>query len=110
MKKNVIYSFIIAIASFAFMACSNDDDGNQMRIPDSAKPSAKFTFGNFENEQYANDAVKMDVTKWGDGAAAPEFKSIELFADGHFLITKNNAATNLSSRAWQHVLPTSTDR
>ena len=91
MKKNLIYSFIIAIASFVFMACSNDDDGNQMRIPDSAKPSAKFTFGNFENEQYANDAVKMDVTKWGDGAVAPEFKSIELFADGHFLITKNNA-------------------
>ena len=91
MKKNVIYSFIIAIASFAFMACSNDDDGNQMRIPDSAKPSAKFTFGNFENEQYANDAVKMDVTNWNNGSTAPEFKSIELFADGHFLITKANA-------------------
>lgn len=98
MKKNVIYSFIIAIASFAFMACSNDDDGNQMRIPDSAKPSAKFTFGNFENEQYANDAVKMDVTNWNNGSTAPEFKSIELFADGHFLITKANAGNAPKSK------------
>ena len=110
MKKNIIYSFIIAIASFAFVACSNDDDGGQMRIPDSAKPSAKFTFGNFDNEQYANDAVKMDVTNWNNGSTAPEFKSIELFADGHFLITKANAgnAPKLSRKATR--LSTSTDR
>lgn len=32
----------------------------------------------------------MDVTSSGNGAAQ-EFKSIELFADGHFLITKPQA-------------------
>lgn len=59
MKKNVIYSFIIAIASFAFMACSSDDNEQQyIGVPENAKPSSKFTFGNFDDEKYANDAVK----------------------------------------------------
>lgn len=98
MKKNIIYSFLIAIASFAFMACSSDDDGQQIRVPDSAKPSSKFTFGNFDDEKYANDAVKMDVTNWNNGSTAPEFKSIELFADGHFLITKANAGNAPKSK------------
>ena len=92
MKKNLFYSFVIALASMAFVACSNDDnDGKQPAgVPDKAKPSTEFTLGNIENEQYADDAVKMDVTTWGNGTAQ-EFQSIELFADGHFLITKPNA-------------------
>ena len=94
MKKNIFYSFVIAIAiaSFAFMACSsNDDDGNkQMKLPEKAQPSTNFTLGSFDNEQYADDAIKMDVTTWGNGTAQ-EFKSIELFADGHFLMTKPQA-------------------
>lgn len=92
MKKNLFYSFIIALTSMAFVACSSDDnDGKQPAgVPDKAKPSTEFTLGNIENEQYADDAVKMDVTTWGN-STAQEFKSIELFADGHFLITKPNA-------------------
>ena len=54
MKKNIFYSFVIAIASFAFMACSsNDDDGNkQIKLPEKAQPSTDFTLGSFDNEQY----------------------------------------------------------
>ena len=111
MKKNIFYSFVIAIASFAFMACSsNDDDGNkQIKLPEKAQPSTDFTLGSFDNEQYADDAIKMDVTSWGNGTAQ-EFKSIELFADGHFLITKNNAGNKPKFSRMAHVLPTSTDR
>ena len=39
----------------------------------------------------------MDVTAWGNGTAQ-EFKSIELFADGHFLMTKPQAG-NAPKRA-----------
>lgn len=99
MKKNIIYSFLIAIVSFAFMACSSDDNEQQyIVVPENAKPSSKFTLGNFDDEKYANDAVKMDVKTWGNGNVAPEFKSIELFADGHFLITTPKAK-NSSKRA-----------
>lgn len=98
MKRNIIYSFVIALSSFAFMACSSDDnEGKQIHVPETAKPSTEFTLGSFENEQYADDAVKMDVKTWGNGTAQ-EFKSIELFADGHFLITKANAG-NTPKRA-----------
>ena len=53
MKKNIFYSFVIAIASFAFMACSsNDDDGNkQIKLPGMTQPSTDFTLGSFDNEQ-----------------------------------------------------------
>ena len=99
MKKKHFYSFVIALASMAFVACSSDDnEGKQPAgVPDKAKPSTEFTLSNIENEQYANDAVKMDVTTWGNGTAQ-EFKSLELFADGHFLITKPNAG-NTPKRA-----------
>lgn len=43
----------------------------------------------------------MDVTNWNNGSTSPEFRSIELFADSHFLITKANAgnAPKLSRKA-----------
>ena len=99
MKKKHFYSFVIALASMAFVACNSDDnEGKQPAgVPDKAKPSTEFTLSNIENEQYADDAVKMDVTTWGNGTAQ-EFKSLELFADGHFLITKPNAG-NTPKRA-----------
>ena len=75
MKKKHFYSFVIALASMAFVACSSDDnEGKQPAgVPDKAKPSTEFTLSNIENEQYADDAVKMDVTTWGNGTAQ-EFK------------------------------------
>ena len=71
MKKNLFYSFIIALTSMAFVACSSDDnDGKQPAgVPDKAKPSTEFTLGNIENEQYADDAVKMDLTTWGNSTS-----------------------------------------
>lgn len=91
MRRNFIYSFLIAIASLGFVACDSDDNEKQSQFPDGAKPTTEFTLGNNEDEQYAKDAIKMDVKTWGDGKTDQEFSSIELFADGHFLITTPKA-------------------
>ena len=91
MKRNIIYSFFIALACIGFVACDNDDNDKGMNLPEGSKPSTKFTLGNCEDEQNAKDAIKMDVKTWGDGKTDKEFASIELFGDGHFLITTPNA-------------------
>ena len=91
MRRNILYSLIIAIASLGFVACDSDDNEKQSQFPDGAKPSTEFTLGNNADEQYAKDAIKMDVKTWGDGKTDKEFNSIELFADGHFLITSPKA-------------------
>ena len=91
MRRNILYSLIIAIASLGFVACDSDDNEKQSQFPDGAKPSTEFTLGNNADEQYAKDAIKMDVKTWGDGKTDKEFNSIELFADGHFLITTPKA-------------------
>lgn len=91
MRRNILYSLIIAIASLGFVACDSDDNEKQSQFPDGAKPSTEFTLGNNADEQYAKDAIKMDVKTWGDGKTDQEFSSIELFADGHFLITTPKA-------------------
>ena len=91
MKRNIIYSFFIALACIGFVACDNDDNDKGMNLPEGSKPSTNFTLGNCEDEQNAKDAIKMDVKTWGDGKTDKEFASIELFGDGHFLITTPNA-------------------
>ena len=94
MKRNIIYSFLAAIACLGFVACSSDDNNQDLQLPENAKPSTDFTFGNCEDEQNAKDAIKLDVKTWGDGKTDKEFASIELFADGHFLITTPKARTS----------------
>nr|WP_302945721.1 hypothetical protein [uncultured Prevotella sp.] len=91
MRRNILYSLLIVIASLGFVACDSDDNEKQSQFPDGAKPSTEFTLGNNADEQYAKDAIKMDVKTWGDGKTDQEFSSIELFADGHFLITTPKA-------------------
>ena len=91
MRRNILYSLLIVIASLGFVACDSDDNEKQSQFPDGAKPSTEFTLGNNADEQYAKDAIKMDVKTWGDGKTDQEFNSIELFADGHFLITTPKA-------------------
>ena len=98
MKRNIIYSFFIALACMGFVACDSDSNDQDLKLPEGAKPSSKFIVGNCEDEQNAKDAIKMDVKTWGDGSTAKEFASIELFADGHFLITTPNAL-NAQKRA-----------
>ena len=64
MKKNIIYSFIIAIASFAFMACSSDDNEQQyIGVPENAKPSSKFTLGNFDDISLRIATCALEVPK-----------------------------------------------
>lgn len=94
MKRSIIYSFLAAIACLGFVACSSDDNNQDLQLPENAKPSTDFTFGNCEDEQNAKDAIKLDVKTWGDGKTDKEFASIELFADGHFLITTPKARTS----------------
>ena len=93
MKRNFIYSFFIALACLVFVACDSDDNDQTKNLPEGSKPSTKFTVGNCEDEQNAKDAIKLDVKTWGDGKTDKEFVSVELFGDGHFLITTPNALT-----------------
>lgn len=92
MIKKTLFSFLFALVAFGFTACDSDDNTAQKRVPDSAKPSKEFKVGNCDKEQYADDAIKLNVKSWGNSGMAQEFASIELFADGHFLITSPNAA------------------
>lgn len=100
MRRHIIYSFIIMLASLGFVACDSDDNQNQATYPDGAKPPTEFTLGNNDDEQNAKDAVKLDVKTWGDGKSDQEFSSVELFADGHFLLTtpKAGKATKRTER------------
>ena len=93
MKRNFIYSFFIAFACLGFVACDSDDNDQTKNLPEGSKPSTKFTVGNCEDEQNAKDAIKLDVKTWDDGKTDKEFVSVELFGDGHFLITTPNALT-----------------
>ena len=93
MKRNFIYSFFIALACLGFVACDSDDNDQTKNLPERSKPSTKFTVGNCEDEQNAKDAIKLDVKTWDDGKTDKEFVSVELFGDGHFLITTPNALT-----------------
>lgn len=89
MIKKTLVSFLIALVAFGFTACDSDDNNGQLGVPDSTKPSKEFKVGNCDKEKYADDAIKLNVQSWGN--TNQEFASIELFADGHFLITSPTA-------------------
>lgn len=87
MRRNFLYACLIALASVGFTACESDENGEygDEKIPEGALPTTEFTLGNFEDEPYAEDAIKVEVQSTLEGN--PEFSSIELFGDGHYLIS-----------------------
>lgn len=86
MKRNFLYSCLIALASLGFVACDSDNDEQEAKVPNGAKPTQEFTFGDCEDEAHAEDAMKLNVDSW-DGNTTMDFTSIEFFGDGHYLIT-----------------------
>ena len=90
MKRNFLYACLIALASVGFTACESDENGEygDEKIPEGALPTTEFTPGNFEAEQYAEDAIKIEA--YGTAEGNPEFSSIELFGDGHYLMSGAN--------------------
>lgn len=90
MKRNFLYACLIALASVGFTACESDENGEygDEKIPEGALPTTEFTPGNFEDEPYAEDAIKVEVQSTLEGN--PEFSSIELFGDGHYLMSGAN--------------------
>lgn len=90
MRRNFLYACLIALASVGFTACESDENGEygDEKIPEGALPTTEFTPGNFEDEPYAEDAIKIEVQSTLEGN--PEFSSIELFGDGHYLMSGAN--------------------
>lgn len=90
MKRNFLYACLIALASVGLTACESDENGEygDEKIPEGALPTTEFTPGNFEDEPYAEDAIKVEVQSTVEGN--PEFSSIELFGDGHYLMSGAN--------------------
>lgn len=101
MKRNFLYACLIALASVGFTACESDENGEygDEKIPEGALPTTEFTLGNFEDEPYAEDAIKVEVQGTLEGN--PEFSSIELFGDGHYLMSgaNNNHAPQQTVKA-----------
>ncbi len=101
MKRNFLYACLIALASVGFTACESDenDEYGEEKIPAGALPTTEFTPGNFEDEPYAEDAIKVEVQSTVEGN--PEFSSIELFGDGHYLMSgaNNNHAPQKTVKA-----------
>ena len=87
MRRNFLYACLIALASVGFTACESDGNGEygDEKIPEGALPTTEFTPGNFEDEPYAEDAIKVEVQSTLEGNS--EFSSIELFGDGHYLMS-----------------------
>lgn len=104
MIKKTLFSFLIALVAFGFTACDSDDNNVQLGVPDSAKPSKEFKVGNCDKEKNADDAIKLNVKSWGN--TNQEFASIELFADGHFLITSPKAGKLPKSKMSVRAQPT----
>lgn len=48
MKRNFLYSCLIALASLGFVACDSDNDEQEAKVPNGAKPTQEFTFGDCE--------------------------------------------------------------
>lgn len=63
MKRNFLYACLIALVSVGFTACESDenDEYGEEKIPAGALPTTEFTPGNFEDEPYAEDAIKVEV-------------------------------------------------
>lgn len=90
MRRNFLYACLIALASVGFTACESDENGEygDEKIPEGALPTTEFTLGNLDDEPYAEDAIKVEVQSTLEGN--PEFSSIELFGDGHYLMSGAN--------------------
>lgn len=56
MKRNFLYSCLIALASLGFVACDSDNDEQKAKVPSGATPTQEFTFGDCEDEAHAEDA------------------------------------------------------
>lgn len=101
MKRNFLYACLIALASVGFTACESDenDEYGEEKIPEGALPTTEFTLDNLDDEQYAEDAIKVEVQGTLEGN--PEFSSIELFGDGHYLMSgaNNNHAPQQTVKA-----------
>lgn len=105
MKRNFLYACLIALASVGLTACESDENGEygDEKIPEGALPTTEFTLGNLDDEQYAEDAIKVEVQSTLEGN--PEFSSIELFGDGHYLMSgaNNNHAPQQTVKAKREV-------
>lgn len=73
MKRNFLYSCLIALASLGFVACDSDNDEQEAKVPSGATPTQEFTFGDCEDEAHAEDAKKLNA--WKDGRATPQWIS-----------------------------------
>lgn len=79
--KNLLYLF--ASLCLVLSSCDSDDDkSGSASLPEGAFPSAEFKTNNLPEEPYAEDVIKI-VTEAED---AP-FYSLELMADGHYLLS-----------------------
>lgn len=67
-------------------ACSDTDDEVASSLPNGATPSSTFAPNNLPDEPYADDAVLLTVSQ----GEAP-FSSLELMADGHYLLLTDNS-------------------
>ncbi len=75
-------------------ACNNLDNiliGNDAP-PADALPSIEFTPNNLPSEPYAEDVIKVVATE-----ATDEFYSLELMADGHYLLCKSQPSSSYKS-------------
>lgn len=90
--KNLFYLFVSTC--LVLSSCSSDDDNNgNNSLPEGALPSAEFKTNNLPDEPYAEDAVKI-VTTEND---AP-FYSLELLADGHYLLCTTRPSDNNTNK------------
>lgn len=75
--------YLFASVCLVLSSCESDDENNGSEyVPEGALPSAEFTPNNLPDEPYAADAIKIVA----ESEDAP-FYSLELMADGHYLLT-----------------------
>lgn len=75
--------FLFSSLCIVLSACESDDENNGGgNVPEGALPSAVFKPNNLPDEPYAEDAIKIVA----ESEDAP-FYSIELMADGHYLLS-----------------------
>lgn len=84
MKFKSFYSVLLLGLCLVMPACeTSDDESNGSNTPPAgALPSARFEPNSLPDEPFADEAMRL-VAK--DGQAAP-FHSLELMADGHYLL------------------------
>lgn len=87
-----LYSFMVALASLAFVACDSDDNDGEEKIPDGAQPSTEMTLGNLDEQTYESDEIYLMANDYNAGTSP--FYSLELLADGHYLLCTSEPAAN----------------